>query len=327
MALILDRKYTGKNSYYLFIRNRLLKIYPIYLTVLIISFVLILFWSERGLPHQIIAFQEDFNNLHWTTIFYIIFQNIFILTQDIASFFSTNREGLLSFSPHLSSTYPFIYTHSIIPQAWTLSIELMFYFIAPFLVKKRTSFIIFLISLSLLLRLYIYSLGFHHEPWTNKFAPTELAFFLMGIISFRIYSKISQAKLRKKIIITAYVFFISITLIYNYFPYIKALPVNFFQWGYYGLIFLLIPFFFYLFKRNKFDRLLGNLSYPIYISHVTVIFAVSNLNISADPNEISIYSVIATIILSIILNKIVMERIEVFRSKDFPKGEFRKRLS
>lgn len=313
MALILSKKYVGKNSYRRFVKNRVLKIYPLYLFVLVLSLFFSLFWMSLGLSSPIEALQYDLSTLHPLTIYYLILENVFIITSDLGSFLSVDSKGLLQFTPHTSTPFPFIYLHSLIPQAWTLSIEFVFYAIAPFLVKRKLWILILFAIGSLLLRLFIYSLGFHHEPWINKFPPTELIFFLLGVFSYRIFNSKKLEVLNQKIFLIIYLGFILLTITYDFIPKILNLPINPIQWGYFLILASLIPFVFRHFKDNSIDRFLGDLSYPIYISHVLIIFMVSNAKIFFDPNIRGIMSIALTILFSISLLWLSQRYIEKFR--------------
>ena len=76
----------------------------------------------------------------------------------------------------------------IIPQAWSIAIEETFYLCAPFINALRTGALLLILVLSLGARLYVYSLGGLHDPWTYRFSPFELGLFVLGILSFRAYS-------------------------------------------------------------------------------------------------------------------------------------------
>lgn len=301
MALILSKKYAGVHQYKRFIRNRVLKIYPMYFFVLILSLLFSLFWMSLGLSSPIEILFKDIASLHPLTIYYLILENIFILTSDLGSFLSIDSSGLLQYTPHASSPFPFIYLHSLIPQAWTLSIELAFYAVAPFLIKRKLWILLMLAFLSLLLRLYIYSLGYHHEPWINKFPLTELVFFLIGIFSYRVYISNSLAKLTPKIFMAVYFLFLILTIFYDTLPKVLDLPINPLQWGYFFLLAILMPYAFKHFKDNKFDRFIGDLSYPVYISHIFIIYLVRNANLFTDHNLNGVTSIVITLLFSISL--------------------------
>lgn len=314
MALILNEKYAGHARYFLFLRNRFLRIYPLYFVILTITFILSIFWANKGMFGPF-TFYKDINMLSPLTLLYLIIENIVILGQDVGMFLDITHKGMLFFSPTLSATKPFVYNHLLIPQAWTLSIEFMFYALAPFFVKSKTKALLIFILASLSLRLFLNSIGLHHEPWINKFFPTELVFFLAGILSYRIYKKIEKKHISQKLFIPAYLVFLGFTLFYNYIPSIMNSQVNALQWTYFLSLVLLAPHIFSYFKNYRFDRFLGDLSYPIYLSHVLVFYGITNLNLHVDGSTKGAVSIILTILFSFVLFKTVISYFERFRGK------------
>ena len=67
--------------------------------------------------------------------------------------------------------------------------------LTPFILFKRKTIII-LLFFSILLRLYLIKIGVGlKDPWTYRFFPTELAFFLTGALSNQIIFSIKFMKL------------------------------------------------------------------------------------------------------------------------------------
>lgn len=310
MALILNTKYSDKKEIFHFYRNRLLRIFPLYIFVLFLTIAFSFFWTSLNLPNPMNQLYKDFSNLHISTILYLIFENIFIVTSDLGNFLTVDKGGMLQYSPLGAS---FVYNHSLIPQAWTLGIELIFYLIAPFIVKRNSGILILLISISITIRLFIYSMGFHFEPWTNRFMPTEFVFFLLGIISYRFYNYNKHQTISIKIFTILYSTFIVFTIFYEKLPKILYLPLNPIQWIYFLTLVIFIPYIFKIFKNNSIDKFLGDLSYPIYISHILVIFIIRNAKTGIDINQASAFSILLTILISIMLLGTIGKFFENFR--------------
>ena len=159
MALILSEKYIGKkNSYKLFITNRLLRLFPIYWVVLLLVIFYSLFagiYTNGADFASLQSYLTYLDSAHLSSFVFLIFANIFILFQDAVMFLGLNIDtGHLFFTSNFTSTSPRLHDFLLIPQAWTISIEIAFYLIAPFLVRRKLRGLTILITLSLLLRFF-----------------------------------------------------------------------------------------------------------------------------------------------------------------------------
>jgi peptidoglycan/LPS O-acetylase OafA/YrhL len=316
ISLILNEKYIGVNeNYFLFITNRILRLYPIYWTVLIlivISNICIFILSKGTQFHTFEIFREIHYSL--TAWIYIVFSNVFILFQDFVCFIGVNpATGNVFFTQnfmlHFSTTKFFS-----IRQAWTISLELYFYLLAPFILRKNFKFILILALLSFLLRVYLYNfLNLNFDPWTHRFFPTEFFYFLLGFFSYKGYKKICQQTTNK---IFEYVIFISLfcfTVFKSILPEIKLnyFPVPIFDFMYLLLVAFTIPFLFKKFKNNKLDTKIGDLSYPVYISHIFIYYVLEYIKIPIFQNKL--FRLMFLILFSYTLNYFVANPIEKFR--------------
>jgi peptidoglycan/LPS O-acetylase OafA/YrhL len=267
MALILNEKYTGAGSYRLFITNRFLRIYPAYWCVLVISIGVYLMKSHGHLVGGPLAIYHA--HLRPGALAFLHAANLFIFGQDAVLFLGANAHGHLYFTANFQKTIPQLYSFMYCPPAWTLSLELTFYILAPWLVRRSAKFLSILILASLGLRVFLrYGVGLTDDPWTYRFFPTELAFFLAGAIAYRMYRELkihppSEIQLRAWLIALLAAFFA-----YQWIP-TPARPAG--QWLFYLLAFFAIPRIFLLSKSSALDRYVGELSYPVYLTHFIVI--------------------------------------------------------
>lgn len=320
MSLILDTKYVGKNSYMLFITNRFLRIFPVYWVLL---FMVILISVSSGFLtgqwYSLSPYIEFHRHMGLPAFSLATISNLIILGQDAALFLGMNvQTGMLFFTENSVNTdlpfWPFL----IIPQAWSLSLELLFYLVAPLIVRRNVKFILSLIVVSLLLRIFIYSgLGWAHDPWTYRFLPTEMFFFLAGNISYRIYNKINGHPAYKKPAgyVTA-AFFLTL-LLYTYIP----LSGEYKLWAYYLFVVLSIPFIFYFSKSSKKDNRIGELSYPIYLVHYHVVCLLGFSPEQFMKNSFyGVIVVILSVLSAFLLLKLVADPVEKYRQSRLAKG-------
>ena len=308
MALILTEKYNKKSDYKLFISNRLLKIFPTYWLILLFSIIFQIIYSYL---HQnsssIFAFFDPRYPLHPFTFITFAVSNLIILGQDILLFCGLNTaNGTLFFTSNFRAFKPEIFNFFFISQAWTLSLEIMFYSIAPFLNKLKTNYLITMMSLSLGLRLFIYSKGLNHDPWNYRFFPTELIFFLAGILMYRFYLKIKN-KDWKLFSIYSSILYISFLISYQFLPHERTKQLVLFIFS-----FFFIPFIFNFFKNNKLDRAIGELSYPVYISHFLIIDITTHFFNLPKP-YLGLSTTIISILVSILISKYILNPINKHR--------------
>lgn len=313
MSLILNEKYIGiNNSYKLFITNRFLRLYPLYWVVLLLTILIsiaVIVYSNGTKFGYFANYVLYYDKMDIVSFIFLIFTNLFLFLQDTVMFLGLETStGNLFFTSNFANTSPLLYQFLFVPQAWTIGVEITFYLIAPFIVRQKLIYIFSLIILSISLRVLLSFHGFNADPWSYRFFPTELVFFLMGIVAYRIYKKYQFSQINKLYLVANLSLLISITVTYSF--------INF-EWKYYIYLFLFfisLPFIFILTKKWKRDSFIGELSYPIYISHLFVLTCLSALKVTKIGNLGLILSFL-TILFAIAANQLVTKRIEKIRQK------------
>ncbi|MDB4918773.1 acyltransferase [Mucilaginibacter sp.] len=311
MSLILNEKYQ-KGSNKLFYRNRVLKIYPIYWLVLTLLIVWGSFVYFLGYPGTI-WFYAYAAPLSLTTWLYLIIANILIIGLDLTFILGINK-GHLFFTKNFGLSKPNVYLFGFNSFGWTIGIELLFYLIAPFILRKSLFLILLILFGSLLLRYLLAVNGLSGHPWDYMFFPTQLMFFMGGCLSYHIYLRVSKASLNINFLKFKFTLLLAIIVLYNY----LFLNTYYTQAFLFIVLILCIPAAFILSKNNAIDRYLGNLSYPIYISQMLII----NITRAKAFPKIFGYgftTLIIVIILSILLEYFITKPIERIRQNPFKK--------
>lgn len=272
MALVLEEKYLKiQNGYRLFISNRFLRLYPAYWVVLLFTVGVSIAGGLIVGDYFKLSLYLQQNNLHWSSYAYLAVSNAGIFGQDLALFTGFDSSGVLHLMKNFRDSDPRVHEFLLIPQAWTISIELMFYLIAPFLVKLKSRMLFVLAVIAIALRIIAAMQGFDHDPWTHRFFPFELLFFIAGILSWRFYKKIELwSSLRTAGLVGMILFPVMIL-------FFRQLSFTGFDWIFYALLTLALPGIFQITKNNKLDRYLGEYSYPIYIAHLTMLFIATKI--------------------------------------------------
>lgn len=312
MALILNEKYIGAGYYKLFITNRMLKIFPLYWTILFVTLlasVLSLIIFNKGVfldPYISNNYKDNFG-----PYIFLAITNILIFGQDLVMFLQLEN-GNLGFTKNFSEATLPSWHFLFVPPAWSLALELFFYILAPFLVKRNLGQLGLLIFFGFSLKVFIlFFLGWNNDPWTYRFFPIELVYFLLGIISYKCYFKMGNQSSKKQVFLgrTSFLFVIILTFLYSFIPL-----GNFIKQGFYLLFFLIaIPFIFQWSKRNKLDRYLGELSYPVYISHWLIMRLLSSIGLIKNETLFSIIVIMGSILVSFFLIKFITKPVEKLR--------------
>ena len=273
MTLILETKYVGPGSYQLFISNRFLRLFPVYWVILLLTVgaavVLRLATGQWGQLAPFVEWRHRFTAATWLAL---LLPNLVIVGQDWLLFTGLQpQSGDLFLTHNFLAHEPPIYGFLLVPQAWSIGIEISFYLVAPFLVRRNVYQVGALILLSLLLRAYLYyGLGWHFDPWTYRFFPTELAFFLGGTLAFRLYTWLKPHPLPRAVIWGVTLLVFALTILYPLLP----TPLGDEElklWSHYLLILLGLPFVFLLTATSAWDRWVGEFSYPVYLVHFLII--------------------------------------------------------
>ena len=250
MALVLNEKY-GPGSYWLFISNRLLRLWPAYFLVLIVS----LAFADNWQP--IFA-------LSWSDIAFFVGSQILIVGQDLYLFLFVNH-GSLAFTAHYTEVTAPLYSFAPIPPAWTLALEIYFYLLAPCLVRRGPLFIAMVIAASLALRMLLQAaFGLSGQPWSFRFFPSEIALFMAGSLGYHVYAARDEAQGRLvKTLLSLAAALLFVALAINRWDGISRLV----SLSLLALVVIGVPRLFEMTRNIAWDKYVGELSYPLYVCH------------------------------------------------------------
>jgi peptidoglycan/LPS O-acetylase OafA/YrhL len=249
MTLIIEKTYgTSKEGIYRYFQNRLLRIYPSYLTFLIVTIVIVSFFSRATL----VSFDT---NLSLPSTFENWFMNLTLLGLD------------------------FSVTDRIIPPSWTLFVELFFYALIPILLRLNKKIILVWLLASIAyhaFRLYFSAASDPSAAWNSRYGT-----ILAGSLGFSIgaTAKLYLPDFLKKssIVFLSFILFIAsylVTIVWALTGYDPSIYRIVSTYCFYGSMIFSVPIIDYACKLKpiKFDRLTGSLSYPFYLCHIPIGF-------------------------------------------------------
>lgn len=189
---------------------------------------------------------------------YEIFTNFFIFGS--AQAFWLGFDGSLYFTmDYTSSPYPVWRTMTLGP-AWTLELELTFYLLAPFLVRRSLRLLLAIIAASFAARFAWYAMGYETDPWTYRFFPFEIGVFVLGVVAYRI-SQILAWQPDRWVLYATFAAVLATILLFGV-P--RSPPLMFL---YLFAFAALLPYTFSLTRMWKVDRFLADMSFPLYLVH------------------------------------------------------------
>lgn len=206
-----------------------------------------------------------------------------------------------------------------IPPSWTLSLEVYFYLLAPFLclVKDRTLVLMCLISIGTRIFCYL-NFEMNTNPFHARFFPFEIVFFSFGILCQRYELTLRNyfAKSANILIVLLFLFSIFFHEISNFlnFPEVYKDKAYIPSLLYYALTLVTLPSLFEKSKSNTIDQYLGEYSYPLYVFHYCFVAAFVHSGIA---NYLTV--LIPTVLISALSIHIIQIPIDKFRHKKFVK--------
>ncbi len=300
MSLVLGGKYTDRRLFY---SNRLLRLAPAYFVMMAIAAFTLFVLNASATASQD-TFARAFD--HPTTAALMTFENIGVLGQDLLYWLRLPGDGAIIFDPTgapPTEESPVAWQALLVPQSWSLSLELMFYAVAPFLARLHWGWLVAICVASIGLRVSGYWLPVDFGLWQGRFFPTVLFLFVLGMLAHRALPLAERLPWW-----TGYVVNAALLAMLIFLPMTKPDP-EMGRWMVYLGVAVASPFVFNTFKDFAWDRWIGDLSYPIYLSHLAVIGMVLTFNLP-EPVWTTIG---ATLALSILIKVLVEQPVDKWR--------------
>jgi peptidoglycan/LPS O-acetylase OafA/YrhL len=300
MALVLDGKYHDVGLFY---SNRILRLLPTYLVAMGLAAVALVCLGASATiswPTVLAVFR------HPVAAVILGAENLVVLGQELLFWFRVSTDGQFSFVPFVhppSQSNPVAWQLLLVPQSWSLSMELMFYALAPFLARLSSRRLLALALVSVIVRLSGLWLALDYGLWHGRLFPTALFLFLLGMLAHRFLPL--AARLPRVTGWVAYGVVLALVVGYPLLP----LPDEAGRWLMYGAVTAGVPLIFSVLRTSALDRWIGDLSYPIYLCHLIVV----GLVLTYEPPFPAWLSIGGTLILAVTLLLFVEHPVERWR--------------
>jgi peptidoglycan/LPS O-acetylase OafA/YrhL len=273
MAYVWQGKYSASRSpLRTFFVGRALRIYPQYVMVLVPTILLSIYaWLAFDRHPVATALQHPVRGIGGLWIY---LQQVVLVGMESQFFLQRAADGTLAFCRNFhQGTQPPLHYYMFVPQAWMLSLQLVFYLLVPLLVPRpRLCAAVLVLSFAARLAGW-WGLRLNADPWTHRFVLFEVGVFLLGVFSHALYRRL-QAR-RPDLLGRSqrgWGGLVALSLLALALPAMQPALGE----GAYWLVLLatvpVLPAVFHATMNVRWDRRLGDLSYPIYISHLLVMW-------------------------------------------------------
>ncbi|GAA4330534.1 hypothetical protein GCM10023144_18300 [Pigmentiphaga soli] len=307
ISYVLTATDTYRGARLKFYQNRFLRLYPTYLAVALLTLMAHALLNTSFLPR--------YAEISDAADAVLLLSNALLVGQDWVMFMGIHEGHLALTGNFMDSDVP-LYEELLVPQAWTLGVELDFYLVAPFLLASRRRLWLALLA-SLALRTVLIATGIGRaDPWTYRFFPSELALFLAGALSQQILLPRLERLCARRRRLPALA--VAALLLYSVAHFHMPLPPTLRDALFLAVATALLPLAFIFQCRHRWDRRIGELSFPLYISHMLVILLFERLAAgykSAHPSAWLVAVAAASLAAAVALNLTVGVRVERWRRR------------
>ena len=310
ITMVLNERQQYRNAPNFYV-SRYLRLWPAYLVVLAATLTIL----YSGSLHVLAQMRPS-------TIMFIGFSNFSLFFQDLF-FLLRFEDGYLVPTAHWSmGPAPHPPDLLIVPQCWTIGVELTFYLVAPFAcrsVRGTTALFLFGLATRLCLGAFVPP-GL--DPWLYRFAPAEMMLFASGGLAY-----FAGRAIRKRVPPEGFttsggiaLTILAAVIVANPGWWTRIFP-NYIHPLYLGnatfllAVALASPHLFYAFRNVRFDSFLGELSYPMYLSHVLVGGVLLRLHLPAWLTYGNLLYVGATLVASTLLVVFIVIPVDRWRSR------------
>lgn len=313
MSLILATKY--RDATLTFYGNRVLRLFPMYWAFLLLIAALAVL-PNIGVP--------GWDALNFTSRMQLkgageswlgAIPNLFIVGSDwLRQIYVDPADSTLHFWPRTVPEGPRLYGayhYLIVPQIWSVAVELVFYAMAPALVLLRTRTLVAICIIACL----VGRMPTAHIAYEHMLPNANLWYFLLGMIAYRAMARVAAAPRSIHLLLAAIPFVLCLA-----WPLLVIDPNARVGWNVNILILLFtcgIPSLFLLSQVNErfetADRFVGDLSYPIYITHLLFAFPVSGLGAYSGPLCLLIATIVSLGLLIVVQAPIDRLRAQIAR--------------
>lgn len=315
MGLVLNERYDRPALNRAFYANRVIRIFAMYYLFLALHLAVFALIEAQGGASPLGIYADDRIGLAERAGLGLL--NFTAIGQELPLWLTIEDGQLAWTAQFMASGGGEVIHYMMIPMAWSLSLELMFYAIAPFIARRPAWQIAALLAASLALRAFAAWCGLMADPWSYRFFPFELALFLAGVLAYKAWAA-DKARWNSG---AARVLALALPLAILAWPWWSGdwPPDRFFsppRLALLALVALALPAIHAWSQRSAVDRAIGELSFPVYLGHLLVFAMLGVLpGLKASPALLTVATLLVTCALAWVVVRFIDVRIEALRRR------------
>jgi len=267
IQLVISEQYRGQPRWVLrFYESRALRIYVPYWIILGMIAILSLLLRAPMTPLPLITLfhQAPLSGDAWIALL----SNLFIV--------GTEEFKLIRI---LDSCGSFFWSQQIIQPAWSVGVELLFYAIAPFMLRLSTRSLVLIVAATACAKYALLSglaelIFFRTTPCAdgllNGIVPLEMGVFCAGALCYRFYRHYHTVLKERYWLWITLITIMTAEALWGMSVNDAITPMVTFHCYALGIT-LTLPFLFAASRTLRYDRLVGEISYPFYLAHIFII--------------------------------------------------------
>ncbi len=277
MALVLNTKYRTADANWTFYTNRFLRLWPAAVIVnllVVLSFLAIGEVRLFGLTEGIGAFLARLGALDGGALVFLAFTNLFVVGQDLLWFLGFAPGGV-GFAPFGSAGHNGS-ALSLNHPLFTVAIEAVYYALSPFVLRRGWRAAAGFVALGALYHALVFVTGASNLIWGYHFVASAAYFYFMGACAYHLYRWLEQAPVRRRLTARpALAWSFAVGGLLLLLPIYWLMPRNTLFMA--PVLALVVPVLFTLTRQRRADRMVGELSFGVYLAHYPILLLLGPL--------------------------------------------------
>jgi peptidoglycan/LPS O-acetylase OafA/YrhL len=277
MALVLNTKYRTADSNWLFYTNRFLRLWPAAVVVnllVVLSFLVIgevrLFRLASGIGELL----GWLGSLDAGSLVFLAFTNIFVVGQDLLWFLGFAPGGV-TFAPFGSEGHNGS-ALSLNHPLFTVAIEAFYYALSPFVLRRGWRVAAGFVVLGGLYHFLVFATGASSLIWGYHFVASAAYFYFMGACAYHLYRWLGQEPMRGRLAARpGLAWGIALGGLLLLLPIYWLMPRGTLFMA--PVLALVVPVLFTLTRQHRADRMVGELSFGVYLAHFPILMLLGPL--------------------------------------------------